>query len=47
MSRVVPQPDLLEKLGQATLLEAEGKRLRLGDLWAHHTLILVHLRHFG
>ncbi len=47
MSRVVPQPDLLAKLGPVTLPEAEGKRLRIGDLWAHHTLILVHLRHFG
>lgn len=47
MSRVVPLPDLIEKLGPVTLPEAEGKRVRLGDLWAQHTLIIVHLRHFG
>ena len=47
MSRVTPQPDLLSKLGAVTLPEAEGKRIRIGDLWAHHTLIIVHLRHFG
>ena len=47
MSRVTPQPDLHEKLGSLTLPEADGKRVRIGDLWAHHTLILVHLRHFG
>jgi len=47
MSRVVPQPDLIQKLGAVVLSEAEGKRIRLGDLWAQHTLIIVHLRHFG
>ncbi len=47
MSRVVPQPDLIEKLGPVTLPEADGKRVRLADLWAQHTLIIVHLRHFG
>ncbi|HEY8207467.1 MAG TPA: hypothetical protein VIG99_08305 [Myxococcaceae bacterium] len=47
MSRVVHQPDLLEKLGSVTLPEADGPRVRIGDLWAKHTLILVHLRHFG
>ncbi|HYV48405.1 MAG TPA: hypothetical protein VFA20_26275 [Myxococcaceae bacterium] len=47
MSRVVPQPDLLSKLGSVVLPEAEGKQVRLGDLWAKHTLIIVHLRHFG
>jgi len=47
MSRVTPQPDLLAKLGAVVLPEAEGKPVRIGDLWAHHTLIIVHLRHFG
>jgi hypothetical protein len=47
MSRVVPPPDLLAKLGPVVLPEAEGKHVRLGDLWAQHTLIIVHLRHFG
>ncbi|HVE84980.1 MAG TPA: hypothetical protein VND93_19150 [Myxococcales bacterium] len=47
MARVVPKPDLSEKLGQVTLPEADGKLMRVGDLWAKHTLILVHLRHFG
>ena len=47
MSRVVPQPDLLSKLGSVVLPEAEGKQVRIGDLWAKHTLIIVHLRHFG
>ncbi len=47
MARVVPAPDLIEKLGSVTLPEADGKHVRLGDLWAQHTLIIVHLRHFG
>jgi len=47
MARVVPQADLLQKLGSVTLPEADGKSVRLGDLWGQHTLIIVHLRHFG
>lgn len=47
MGRVDPLDDLLQRLGPISLPEANGGRLRVGDLWADQTLILVHLRHFG
>jgi peroxiredoxin len=35
-----PAPDLVVQ-------DAAGPTLRLSELWADHTLILVFLRHFG
>lgn len=47
MPRVTPDPSLPERLAPITLTDADGVSVRLGDLWAQRTRVLVHLRHFG
>lgn len=42
-----PHPDLASALADLTLPAAVGHDVRLGDLWADQTAILIHLRHFG
>jgi hypothetical protein len=37
----------LDKLQAIILPGADGRRYRLGDLWASRPLILVFARHFG
>ncbi len=39
--------DVLEKLRHARVLDLEGSEVRLGDLWAERTVVLVFLRHYG
>lgn len=47
MPRVTPDPATSELLAPITLADADGVPVRLGDLWAQRTRVLVHLRHFG
>jgi hypothetical protein len=37
----------LAALEAVELLDCEGKRRRLGDLWADRRVVLVFARHFG
>lgn len=37
----------VKELGEATVLDAEGKVHRLGEAWAERPVVLVFLRHFG
>ncbi len=39
--------DVVEKLRDARVLDLEGNEVRLGDLWAEQTVVLVFLRHYG
>jgi peroxiredoxin len=34
-------------LGAATVLDPEGRRVRLGDIWQDRPVVVVWLRHFG
>ncbi|HLT40295.1 MAG TPA: peroxiredoxin-like family protein [Enhygromyxa sp.] len=47
MARVQHTSDLVFDLAEITLPDAHGNELRLRDLWADRTVVLVHLRHFG
>ena len=47
MPRVTANPDLPAALAPISLAAADGTAVRLGDLWADSTCVLVHLRHFG
>lgn len=47
MPRRTPPSDLATTLAPMTLSDADGRVVRLGDLWAHAPRVLVHLRHFG
>lgn len=47
MPLVSPAPDLATRLGAIQLPEAAGTKVLLKTLWERHTVILVHLRHFG
>jgi hypothetical protein len=35
------------ELADATVLDTEGKKHRLGDSWKSHPVVLVFIRHFG
>jgi len=37
----------LERLEQVRLPGVDGKKHRLGDLWAERPVVLVFMRHFG
>ena len=39
--------DVVERLRDARVLDLEGGEVRLGDLWAERTVVLVFLRHYG
>lgn len=39
--------DVVERLGEAEVLDLEGQALRLGSLWQDRAVVLVFLRHFG
>ena len=47
MPLVTAAEDLAERLAPLVLPEADGGTVTLGTLWAHTTVVLVHLRHFG
>lgn len=38
---------LAEALQDVTALDTDGQSVRLGDLWADKTAVLVFVRHFG
>lgn len=35
------------ELAQVEILDVDEEKVRLGDLWKKHTVVLVWLRHFG
>lgn len=39
--------ELLPSLADATVLDLEGRSVRLGSLWRGRPAILVFVRHFG
>lgn len=39
--------DVVERLRDTRVLDLEGGEIRLGDLWAERTVVLVFLRHYG
>lgn len=39
--------DLAKALGEATVLDIDGKVLKLGEAWAKKPALLVFVRHFG
>lgn len=47
MPAVTPESDVVARLGEIQLPEADGSKVALKNLWAKHTVVLVHLRHFG
>lgn len=47
MPRVDPDPDLASRLGAVDVMDTQGHRFALGDLWADRPVVLAHLRHFG
>ena len=47
MTIVQPSPDLGERLGTLRLPDADRKLTALGSLWAHKTVILIHLNSFA
>lgn len=38
---------IIERLGEAKVLDLDGEELRLGSLWESQDLVLVFLRHYG
>lgn len=47
MARVQHTSDLVFDLAEITLPDPHGNELRLRELWAEQTIVLIHLRHFG
>jgi peroxiredoxin len=47
VGRIVPAPDLGERLSPITLASTDGGEVSLGSLWADRMVVLIHLRHFG
>jgi len=41
------RPEIPSELAPITLVDADSRELRLGDLWAEGPVVLIHLRHFG
>ena len=39
--------DVVERLRDTRVLDLDGGEVRLGDLWAERTVVLVFLRHYG
>jgi len=39
--------DVVDRLRDVRVLDLDGGKLRLGDLWAERTVALVFLRHYG
>ena len=38
---------IAEELGPIVALDADGREVRLGDLWRERPVVLVFVRHFG
>ena len=38
---------MVAKLAEVSVLDTEGKSVRLGDLWKGRPIVLAMIRHFG
>ena len=47
MAREGETPRRAGRLAEIVLPDHDGNDVRLGDLWAHETAVLVWLRHYG
>jgi hypothetical protein len=42
------KPDIpIDSLGELTVLDGQGKPVKLSSLWKNRTAVLVFVRHFG
>ncbi len=39
--------DVVDRLRDASILDLDGNEVRLGELWAERTVVLVFVRHYG
>lgn len=39
--------NVAERLADVSVLDPEGRSVRLGDLWREQTVVLAFIRHFG
>jgi hypothetical protein len=42
-----PAVNVAKRLVDVSVLDPEGRSVRLGDLWREQTIVLAFIRHFG